>query len=122
MKLLSLPPAEWAPLVFAQAGAPSGFDMIKQLAPVLIIFAIFYFLLIAPMRKQRRELKSVVDNLQKGDRVVTNGGLHGQVVAVEDGIVLLKVADNVKLKVSKSAVAGLAPTPGKSPEGKGTKS
>ncbi len=122
MKLLILLPAELAPLAFAQAAAPSLFDMVKNLMPVLVIFAIFYFLLIAPMRKQRRELQRVVDNLQKGDRVVTNGGIHGQVVAVEEGIVLLKVADNVKLKVSKSAVAGLEPTAGKSPDGKGTKS
>ncbi len=122
MKQLILLPAELAPLAFAQAASPSMGDMVKQLAPVLIIFAIFYFLLFAPMRKQRRELQSVIDNLTKGDRVVTNGGIHGQVVAVEEGIVLLRVAENVKLKVSKSAVAGLEPTAGMSPQGKGTKS
>jgi preprotein translocase subunit YajC len=91
-------------LAFQQGAAPNP---IFQFVPVIVIFAIFYFLLIAPMRKRQKALQALVENLKKGDRVVTNGGLHGEVSAVKDGVVLLSIADNVKVKVSKSAVAGM---------------
>jgi preprotein translocase subunit YajC len=90
-------------LAFAQS-QPSA---IMQLVPIVLIFGIFYFLLIAPMRKRQKALQKVIDEVKKGDRVVTSGGLHGEVAAVLDNAVLLKVADNLKVKVSKSAIAGL---------------
>jgi preprotein translocase subunit YajC len=77
---------------------------IYQLAPMVLILVVFYFLLIAPMRKKQRELQAMIDKLEKGDRVVTSGGLHGEIAGVEGGIVHLKVADGVKLRVSKSAI------------------
>jgi preprotein translocase subunit YajC len=75
--------------------------------PLVAIFAIFYFLLVAPMRKRQRALQQLVENLKKGDRVLTNGGLYGEIAAIDGPTVLLKVADNVKLKVAKSAISGL---------------
>jgi preprotein translocase subunit YajC len=92
------------PLAFQQGSAPNP---ILQFVPVIAIFAIFYFLLIAPMRKRQKALQALVENLTKGDRVITNGGLHGEVASVKDDIILLTVADNVKVRVSKSAIAGL---------------
>lgn len=92
-------------LAFAE-GAPSG-SLLQGLVPMLLIFAIFYFLLIAPMRKRQKALQKLVENMKKGDRVVTNGGLYGTVAAVEEKVVVLKVADNVKIRVAKSAIAGL---------------
>jgi len=77
------------------------------LAPMLVIFAIFYFLLIYPVRKKQKALQQVVENLKRGDKVVTNGGIYGEVAAVEGGILYLKIADNTKIKVAKSAIAGL---------------
>jgi preprotein translocase subunit YajC len=77
------------------------------LAPILIIFGIFYFLLLAPMRKRQKALEALVSNLKRGDRVVTNGGLLGEVAAVDDKIVQLKIGDNVKVRVLRSAIAGL---------------
>jgi preprotein translocase subunit YajC len=85
----------------------TGQNAILQFVPVIIIFAIFYFMLIAPMRKRQKALQALIDGLQKGDRVVTTGGLHGEVAAVKEGVVLLKVADNLRLKVSKSAITGM---------------
>ncbi len=93
-----------APLLAFAEGAAPGY---LQLVPIVLVFAIFYFLLIAPMRKRQKALQRVIDNLKKGDRVVTNGGLYGQVAAVDDKVVVLKVADNVKLRVAKSAIAAL---------------
>lgn len=78
-----------------------------SLLPMVAIFAIFYFLLVAPMRKRQRALQQLVDSLKKGDRVVTTGGLYGEIAAVDGPTVILKVADNVKLKVAKSAITGL---------------
>jgi preprotein translocase subunit YajC len=68
------------------------------------------------MRKRQKALQTLVGNLKKGDRVVTNGGLYGTVAAVEEKTVLLKVADNVKVKVAKSAISGLE---GQEGEGEG---
>jgi preprotein translocase subunit YajC len=81
---------------------------IVQFAPFLVIFAIFYFLLIMPMRKRQKKHQELLSKLSKGDRVVTSGGLFGTVVEVQGDRVILRVAENVKLEVALSAVAGLA--------------
>ena len=91
--------------MLAQAGAPSGAASWISFVPMLLILVVFYFLLVAPMRKKQKELQQLVDKLQKGDKVVTNGGLHGEVAGVEGAVVLLKIADQVKVKVDKSAIA-----------------
>jgi preprotein translocase subunit YajC len=80
-----------------------------QLVPLVLIFALFYILLIVPMRKRQKTLQQLIENLKKGDRVITNGGLYGEVVAVAGSAVVLKVAENVKVKVAKSAISGLEP-------------
>ena len=91
-------------LVFAEGASAPAF---LQFVPILLVFGIFYFLLIAPMRKRQKALQNLVENLKKGDRVVTNGGLYGTIAGVEDKIVVVKVADNVKVRIAKSAIAGL---------------
>jgi preprotein translocase subunit YajC len=78
-----------------------------QFVPVLLVFAIFYFLLIAPMRKRQKALQGLIESLKKGDRVITNGGLYGTVAAVEDKVIVLKLAENLKVRVAKSAISGL---------------
>lgn len=91
-------------LLFAEGTSAPAF---LQFVPIILVFAIFYFLLIAPMRKRQKALQTLVDNLKKGDRVITNGGLYGTVAGLEDKAVILKVADNVKVRIAKSAVAGM---------------
>lgn len=98
------------PMFLARAEGPGG--ALPQLLLPLVIFAIFYWILFAPMRKRQKALQAVIDNLEKGNRVLTNGGLYGEVVAVEGNVVILRIADNVKVKVAKSAVAGLEGQPG----------
>jgi preprotein translocase subunit YajC len=78
-----------------------------QFVPIILIFAIFYFLLLAPMRRRQKALQQTIENLKKGDRVLTTGGFYGEVVAIEGKDLMLKLADNVKVRVAKSAVAGL---------------
>ena len=97
-------PLQLLPLAFAEGGASSP---LIQFLPFVFVFAIFYFLLIAPMRKRQKALQAMIAALKKGDRVVTNGGLYGEVAAVHDQVVILKVADNVKVRIAKSAISGL---------------
>jgi preprotein translocase subunit YajC len=80
-----------------------------QFAPMFLIFALFYVLMIVPSRKRQKALQQLLENLKKGDRVVTSGGLYGEVAAVTDVMVVLKVADNVKVRVAKSAITGFEP-------------
>lgn len=90
-------------LAALQAGPGGGASTLFMFAAIM---AIFYFIVFAPMRKQRKALQEMIDNLKKGDKVVTSGGLYGEVVSVEPATVLLKVSDNVRLRFSKSAIAG----------------
>jgi len=97
-----------APVAFqAVGGGAASQSPWLGMVPMVAIFAIFYFLLVVPMRKRQKNLQTLIDNIKKGDRVVTTGGLYGEVVAIDTAVVVLKVADNVKLRVAKSAIAGL---------------
>ena len=94
---------------YAQAGgAPAGFDLIS-LMPLVLIFVVFYFLLIRPQMKRSKEHKALVAALAVGDEVVTNGGLLGKVSNVGDSFITLELADNVKIKLQKHAVASVMP-------------
>lgn len=91
------------PFVLVQANAQA----ITSFVPLILVFGIFWFLIIAPARKRQKQLQATVDALKKGDKVVTNGGLYGEVVSTEGVAVVLKIADDVKVRVAKSAIAGL---------------
>jgi preprotein translocase subunit YajC len=91
-------------LTVAQATSQPG---LLNFLPLVLIFGIFYFLLIAPMRKRQKALQAMIAALEKGDKVITNGGIYGEVYAIEDETLILKVADNVRLKVARSAIANL---------------
>src|SRR6185436_6759677 len=81
---------------------------VVQFLPILAIGLVFYFLVIAPANKQRRKTQEMISSLKKGDRVVTSGGIYGTIQGVEAEVVYLKIADNVKVKVLRSAVTGVA--------------
>jgi len=91
------------PIAFAEAASRSVF---LDFVPLILIFGIFYFVMVAPMRKRQKALTQMISELKKGDKVVTTGGLFGEVHTVQSDSVLLKVADNVRVKVTKSAIAG----------------
>jgi preprotein translocase subunit YajC len=81
--------------------------ILVQVMPILAIGLVFYFLVIAPANKQRRKTAEMLGSLKKGDRVVTSGGIYGTIQGVEAEVVYLKIADNVKVKVSRSAVSSV---------------
>lgn len=92
-----------------QQAAPSigGTSGLIQMVPYLLMFVLFYFVLLAPMRKQQKKTKEMLSALKKGDRVTTTGGIHGTVAQIEDQIVWVKIADTVKVKMSRSAITAV---------------
>ena len=89
---------------FAQTGAPQGSPLIS-LMPIILIFVIFYFLLIKPQKKQQEEHRKMISSLKKNDEVITSGGIHGTIVNVKDNTVIVRVDDNVRMEVQRSAIA-----------------
>jgi preprotein translocase subunit YajC len=94
----------------AAPGAASQPDLLQTLLPFLFMGVIFYFLLIRPQQKRQKQHQQLMANLKTGDRVVTSSGIHGLIANVKETTFLLKVADNVKIEVDKSAVAGVEKT------------
>ena len=92
---------------YAQDAAPQG--GLLSFLPLIVIFVVFYFLLIRPQMKRAKEHKALVSNLANGDEVVTNGGLLGRITHVGDSFVTVELAENVKIKVQKHAVANVMP-------------
>jgi preprotein translocase subunit YajC len=93
-------------IALLQTSSTTG-ALIAQVLPILAIGLVFYFIVIAPAGKQRKKTAAMLSSLKKGDRVVTSGGIHGVVQGVEAEVVYLKIAENVKIKVSRSAVSGV---------------
>jgi preprotein translocase subunit YajC len=83
---------------------PSPFSM---LLPILGMLVIFYFLMIRPQQKRQKEVQKMLSAVKKGDRVLTASGLYGVVSGVKDDVVVLQIADNVKVEMLKSAVTGV---------------
>jgi len=87
------------------AGGPGGF---LNLLPIwFFIIVIMYFVLIRPQKKRQQEQQRLVSSLKTGDKVVTNAGIHGLIANVKETTVMLKIADNVKIEVEKSAVTNV---------------
>ncbi len=92
---------------FLIAASPnSGF---VALLPFLLIFGVFYVLLIVPQQRQRKKTQEMLANLKSGDRVVTSGGIYGTITGFRDTVVQLQIANQVRIDVSRSAIAGLQP-------------
>lgn len=93
-------------LVLAQQEAPRpGGSIMGLLVPMILMFVMFHFLLIRPQKRKQQELQKQIDAVQIGDAVVTSGGLHGIIANKTDHTVTIKVADNVKIKFDKVAIA-----------------
>jgi len=93
--------------VQAAGGEAGAGSLLTSFLPLIAIIAIFYFLIIRPQNKKRKETEKMLSALKKGDKVVTIGGLHGTVQNVKESTVVLKVDDNVKLEFLRSAVSNV---------------
>jgi len=92
---------------YAQAGGETG--SLMSFLPLIVIFAVFYFMLIRPQMKRSKEHKQLVSQLSKGDEVITNGGLLGKITDVSESFVTLELADNLQIKLQRGAVANVMP-------------
>ncbi len=79
-------------------------NLLSSLLPLVVLFAIFYFLVIRPQQKQVKKHKEMLDALQKGDKVITTGGIYGKVAEVKDNFVMMDVGGDIRLKVDKNAL------------------
>lgn len=100
--------AHAADLAFAAASPPGGAGgssaLLTQIVFFAAIFGIFYFLLIRPQQKQKRDREAMISAIKPGDRVVTSGGMHAVVMKVNEQTVVLRVADQVKMEFDRSAI------------------
>jgi preprotein translocase subunit YajC len=90
--------------------AGAGPNPLTNFIPIILIFIIMYFLLFRPQMRRQKEQRNLVAALKTGDRVVTASGIHGMITNVKDATVTVKVADNVKLEMDKSAVTNVIKT------------
>ena len=80
-------------------------SMFANLLPLALILGIFYFILIKPQQKQQQEFKKMIERLQKNDQIVTMGGIHGTIVNVKEKTFVVRIDDNTRVEIDKSAVA-----------------
>ena len=93
-------------LLAMAAPADSGVNPLVQLIPFALVLAIFYFVILLPMKKRQKKVQEFLQALKVGDRVVTSGGLYGSITKLTDESVQLQVAQNVRVEIARSAVVG----------------
>lgn len=92
------------PMLLAQAQSPGGF-LANPLFMMVIVMGIFYVLLILPQQRRQKQLRQMLSALKAGDKVVTSGGIYGTIAGIDDHTVILRIADQVKIRVLRSAIA-----------------
>ncbi len=88
-------------------GGSGGSGALTSFVPLIFMFAIFYLLLIRPQQKKAKEHKAMLESMQKGDQVVTAGGIHGKITALEEGVVVVEIATGVNIRINKGFIASI---------------
>lgn len=86
------------------AGQGGGSNQLMAFAPLILLFVVFYFLLIRPQQKKAKQQKTFLENLKKGDEVVTSGGLYGKITGITNDTVTLEIAEKIRVRVLKSSI------------------
>jgi len=97
-------------IAYAAENAPQAAQQVNPIMsflPLILIFFVFYLLLIRPQQKKQKELQQMISNLKKGDRVVTIGGIMGEIQSIQNDYLVVKVGEGTKIEILKSAVSGL---------------
>lgn len=97
-------------IAHAAGPAAAGQNQLMSFLPLILIFAVFYFLLIRPQQKKAKDHQDFLSNMKKGDVVVSSGGLIGTITGLTDTVVTLEVSDNVRVKVSRPYILGAVST------------
>lgn len=88
-------------------GGGTGGGGLGAFLPLIIIFAIFYFLLIRPQQKKSKQHKQLLSDLKKGDKIVSSGGLHGLITGLGDDVVTVEISPKVRVKITRGSIAGV---------------
>jgi preprotein translocase subunit YajC len=113
-------PSDFVPsLVLAIASPPDGGAVSPwvQLVPFALVLAIFYFIILMPMRRRQKKVDEFLNTLKVGDKIVTSGGLYGSITKLGDTSLQLQVADKVRVEIARTAVVGYQGQPPVTPEG-----
>jgi preprotein translocase subunit YajC len=94
------------PFVLAMGATPEGGSPWLQLIPFVLVLAIFYFIILLPMKRKQQKVSDFLQGLKVGDRVITTGGIHGQITRLGEQTVQLQIADKVRIDVSRAAIGG----------------
>ncbi|HHY15158.1 MAG TPA: preprotein translocase subunit YajC [Firmicutes bacterium] len=94
--------------MFLQGEVSGAQGLIGLIMPFLVVGLLFYFMIWRPQQKQQKERRAMLDALKKGDKIVTIGGIHGELVSLKEDFVVLKVANNVEIKLSRSGIGHVA--------------
>jgi preprotein translocase subunit YajC len=101
------PTVAWSPLFVAMTQPPGQGDSVwLSFLPFAMILAIFYFIILAPMKRRQKKVQEFQSALKVGDRVVTTSGIYGQITKLNDRSVQLQIADKVRIEVAKAAIGG----------------
>jgi preprotein translocase subunit YajC len=92
--------------VFAMGPAPDGSSAWVQFVPFAIVLAIFYFIILMPMKRKQQKVTQFLDSLKVNDRIVTTGGIYGQITRLGEQSVQIQIADKVRIEVAKAAIGG----------------
>lgn len=96
-----------AGIVALQGGSPK--DYLLLAVPWIVLFGFLYFLVFMPAQRRQKQMQHLLSELKSGDKIITNGGIYGTIVGVEGDAVQLRIAEQVKIKVARSAIAGKQP-------------
>jgi len=92
--------------VFGMGAAPEGSSVLLQFVPLVLVVGIFYFIILLPMKRKQQKVQEFLDNLKVGDRIVTTGGMYGQVTRLGEQSVQLQIADKIRIEVAKASIGG----------------
>ncbi|HEY7751207.1 MAG TPA: preprotein translocase subunit YajC [Ignavibacteriaceae bacterium] len=95
-------------IAMAPQGGDGGGGLVSTLIMFGAIFLIFYFMIIRPQQKRSKERDKMLSNMEKGDKIVTNGGIHGVIAGLDEKTALIQISDNVKIKVERSAITSVS--------------
>jgi preprotein translocase subunit YajC len=91
--------------MFALA-APQGGSLLLQFVPLILVVAIFYFIILLPMKRKQQKVQEFIASLKVNDKIITTGGIYGQITRVGEQTVQLQIADKIRIEVAKAAIGG----------------
>ena len=96
----------FASAVFAMASPPDGASGWLQFVPFILVIGIFYFIILMPMQRKQKKVQEFQQSLKVGDRIITTGGIYGQITRISDEAIQVQIADKVRIDIARAAIGG----------------